>query len=352
MGSLTETAYYTRRAVNWSIFIVLGYVVLRFSWGIVSAVYLTIFPPKPPAANHAFGKLPPLRFPPPVASPSAQIIYQLETIEGSVPHASESANVYFMPKTGSNLLALSTAQNFAKRLGFGTTPVSEPSNKNVYRFDDPTAQLRHLWYDIVSTNFILRYTFEQDTGLFLERNIPSVAAATAEAKNLLQTYSLFPSGLAGGAIKVNFYRVAESSLVPVASQSQADAARVDFFRPNLADTPVMSTSPNEGPISIIFSGSKSSKKRILQFNYTNWPVDVENIATYPLKTSTYAWQELQSGGGYVLRYPDTAVATIRSVYLAYYDSLEPQTYMQPMFVFEGDNGFMAFVPAVDPEWVE
>lgn len=352
MASLTETAYYTRRAVNWGIFVIVGYVVLRFTWGIISTVYLTVFPPKPPQANHAFSKLPPLRFPAPQASPSAQLIFQLETIEGSVPRASESANVYFMPKTGSNLLALSTAQNFAKRLGFATTPVAEPSNKNVYRFDDATAQLRHLWYDIVSTNFILRYAFEQDTGLFLERNIPGAAAAQAEARNLLQTYALFPSNFAGGVIKVNFYRVSESTLTPVASQSQADAVRVDFFRPNLADTPVISTTPDEGPISIIFSGSKNSKKRVLQFNYTYWPIDQQNIATYPLKTSSFAWQELQSGGGYIVHYPNTAVATIRNVYLAYYDPFEPQTYLQPIFVFEGDNGFQAFVPAIDPEWVE
>ena len=83
-------------------------------------------------------------------------MYQLQTIEGSVPIASETANVYFMPKKGANLLALSTAQAFAKRLGFTTTPVPEPTSKNIYRFDDLTIPLRHLWYDIVSTNFIIR----------------------------------------------------------------------------------------------------------------------------------------------------------------------------------------------------
>ncbi|MBP9813567.1 hypothetical protein KBC80_00100 [Candidatus Woesebacteria bacterium] len=352
MASLTETAYYTRRTVNWSIFIVIGYVVLRFAWGIFSTAYLAVFPPKPQAANHAFGKLPAIHFPAQVASPSGQLIYQLETIEGSVPRASESANVYFMPKTGSNLLALSTAQNFAKRLGFVTTPIPEPSNKNVYRFDDATAPLRHLWYDIVSTNFILRYSFEQDAGLFLERNVPQAPAAQAEARNLLQTYALFPTDFTGGNVKVGYYNVAEGKLTPVASQSQADAVRIDFFRPKIADTILTSTNATEGPISIILSGSKNTKKRILQFNYTYWPIDYQTNATYPLKSSSLAWQELQSGGGYVLKYPNTQVITVRSVYLAYYDSLEPQTYLQPVFVFEGDDGFQAFVPAVSPDWTE
>lgn len=350
--SLTETAFYTRRAINWTIIGVVGYVILRMFWGVVVMVYLQIFPPKAPPANHAFGKLPALRFPIPTASPSGQLIYQLETIEGSVPQASVSANVYFMPKTGSNLLALSKAQAFGKRLGFGTTPVPEPSNKNVYRFDDPASQLRNLWYDIISTNFVLRYSFEQDAGLFLERSIPSMSSAQQEAKNLLQTYGLYPQDFIGGLVKVTYLKISESKLSPVASQTQADAARIDFFRPPIASTPVLTSVPNEAPISITLSGSKNSKKRILQFMYTYWPIDYQTSATYSLKQSASAWQELQNGGGFIVRYPKGAVATVRNVYLAYYDSFEPQTYLQPIFVFEGDGGFLAYVPAVNSEWVE
>lgn len=350
--SLTETAYYTRRAINWSIIGVIGYIILRAFWGIAVIAYLQIFPPKPVPANHAFGKLPAVRFPTPVASPSGQLIFQLETIEGSVPRASASANVYFMPKTGSNLLALSKAQNFAKRLGFGTVPAPEPSNKNVYRFDDPTSQLRHLWYDIVSTNFIMRYSYEQDAGLFLERTIPTAASAQQETRTLLQSYALFPTDFVGGSVKVTYLKIGEGKLTPVGSQTQADVARIDFFRPNIANTPVITSVVGEAPISITLSGSKNSKKRVVQFVYTYWPIDYLTSATYALKPSAYAWQELQSGGGYIVRYPKGPVATVRNVYLAYYDSFEPQTYLQPVFVFEGDDGFLAYVPAVDPAWTE
>lgn len=350
--SLTETAFYTRRAINWTIIGVIGYVILRMFWGVAVIVYLQIFPPKAIPANHAFGKLPPIRFPVPTASPSGQLIYQLETIEGSVPQASVSANVYFMPKTGSNLLALSKAQAFGKRLGFGTTPVPEPSNKNVYRFDDPSSQLRHLWYDIISTNFIMRYSYEQDAGLFLERSIPTTVSAIQETKNILQSYGLYPTDFVSGSIKVTYLKIAENKLTPVASQTQADVARVDFFRPTIASTPVLTSILNEAPISIMLSGSKNSKKRILQFIYTYWPIDYQTSATYSLKQSEIAWQELQSGRGYIVRYPKSTVITVRSVYLAYYDSFEPQTYLQPIFVFEGDDGFLAYVPAVNPLWVE
>ncbi len=351
MASLTETAYYTRRAINWSIIGVIGYVLLRIFWGILVNVYLAAFPPQAAPPNHAFGSLPTLKFPASAASPSGQIVYQLQIIEGSVPAASASANVYFMPKTGSNLLALSTAQNFAKRLGFATTPINDASNSNVYRFDDPAAPLRHLWYDVVSTNFIIRYDFQQDAGLFLNNVVPSALAAQSEAKNLLQTYGLNPQDFTGGDVTVTFYKVSANSLVPVDSQSQADAVRVDFYRPYIASTPVV-TGASGGPISLIFSGSQDLKKRVLQFSYTYWPIDYQTIATYPLKTSTQAWQELQSGGGYVLHYPKGLLITVRKVYLAYYDSPDPQTYLQPVFVFEGDDGFMAYVPAISPDYTD
>jgi hypothetical protein len=352
MASLTETAYYTRRTINWSIIVIVGYIILRISWSILFNVYLAVFPPQAAPPNHAFGKLPAVKFPPPIASPSAQLIFQLQTIEGSVPHASPSAFVYFMPKTGSNLLALSTAQNFAKRLGFGTTPVPLPDNKNVYRFDDQTSPLRHLWYDIVSSNFAVQYSFGQDAALFLEHNLPTAQGAEQESKNLLQTYSLYPKDFVGGDISITYYKVGGDKLIPVSSQSQADAVRIDFFRPNIASTKVISSQIGVGPISMVFSGSRNSKKRVLAFSYTYWPIDYQTTATYALKPSSQAWQELQSGNGYIARYPKTAVATVRNVYLAYYDSLEPQTYLQPVFVFEGDDGFLGYVPAVDSEWIE
>lgn len=352
MGSLTETAFQTRRTINWIIMGVIGYVVLRMFWNLGVAAYVTIFPPKAAPPNHAFGKLPRLLFPATQASPSAQPIYQLQTIEGTVPQASVSANVYFMPKKGSNLLALSTAQGFVKRLGFATTPIPDPANKNVYRFDDPAVQLRHLWYDVVTSNFIIQYDFQRDTGLFLNSKVPSVAEARSETRNLLQTYNLSPDDLKGGEIRVTYYRVVDNTLTPVSSQSQADAVRTDFFRPHIAATPVVTDTRVEGPISIVLSGSSNAKKRILLFRYTYWPIDYQTTATYSLKTSSQAWQELQAGAAYVLSYPKTPVITVRNVYLAYYDSTNPQTYLQPVFVFEGDGGFIAYVPAINPEWTE
>ena len=351
MASLTETAYYTRRTINWLILATITYFLLRAFWSVLLVAWLTVFPPKPQPPNHAFGKLPAIKFPPPQATPSGQLTFILETIEGAVPPASPSATVYFMPKSPANLLGLTRTQEFAQRLRFNPTPIAE--TKYIYRFEDPETPLRRLRYDIVSNNFILRYAFDQDAATFALRNIPDAAGSLAEAKNILQVYDLFVPDLIDGKTAVTFLRSSGNQLVATTSQSQADAVRVDFFRRPVDGIPVFTPDPQEGLVSLVFSGATNTNKRVLQFAYTFWPIDYDTRATYSLKTSSQAWEELKTRKGHIARYPATgSVATVRNVHLGYYDTFEPQTYLQPLFIFEGDGGFLGYVPAVAPEWTE
>lgn len=350
MTTLTETAYYTRRAINWIIIGIIAYIILRTIFGLLSAVWVVVFPPKPLPPNHAFGKLPAVTFPQ-QATYSGQLSFQLQTIQGVVPAASVSATVYFMPKAAPNLLALTQTQNFAKNLQFDPTPIQE--TKNIYRFNDPQYPLRTLRFDIVSSNFIIRYAFERDLSIFAEKNLPSADTAKQEAMSLMQQYSLNRDDFTGGAVIVSYYKLTGDHLTPTTSLSQSDAERVDFFRKAIGNTSLFTPIPDQGSTSIIFSGSTNPQKHVIQFAYTYWPIDYQTTATYPLKTSADAWNELQQGKGYVAKFPTNSTSVVvRNVYLGYYDSFDPQTYLQPIFVFEGDNGFLGYVSAVSPLWTE
>ena len=350
MTSLTETAYYTRRTVNWIILGVVGYIILRIVFSILAVIWIAIFPPKAPPPNHAFNKLPALKFPE-QATPSGQLTFQLQTIQGSVPVASASATVYFMPKAAPNLLALNQAQDFAKNLQFNPTPIQE--TKNIYRFNDPESPLRTLRFDIISSNFIVRYAYERDLSVFAEKKLPQSNDAQQETLNMLQQSSLNHDDLNSGNVIVSFFKLTGDHLTSATSLSQSDAERVDIFRKPIGAIALFTPQPDQGPISIIFSGSTNTKKRIIQFAYTYWPIDYQTTATYLLKTSSQAWTELQQGQGYIARYPaNTTTAVVRNVYLGYYDSFDPQNYLQPIFVFEGDNGFLGYVPAVAAQWTE
>jgi hypothetical protein len=350
MATLTETAFLARRIINWVILAIVAYVLMRIFWGIFVMVFLLFFPPKAIPPNHAFGKLPALVFPA-AASPSAALTFQLQTIEGTVPAASPSGTVYFMAKKAPNLLGLNQAQDFASGFNFDPTPVQE--SKDIYRFNDPELPLRRLRFDIVSNNFIIRYAFEQDPSIFSEKNLPSQEAGLSEAINLLQSHSLYLDDLAKGTHEVSALKLSEGQLVSTTSLSQADAERIDFFRKPIGNTSILTSLPDQAPISVILSGSRDTKKRFIQIAYTFWPIDYETTAVYELKPSQQAWEELQSGNAYIARYPTTGdVAIVRNVYIAYYDSFEAQTYLQPIFVFDGDYGFRAYVPAVSSSWVQ
>lgn len=348
--SLTETAFYTRRAINWAILGVIAYILLKIFWSIFVTVFLIFFPPQAPPPNHAFGKLPSLAFPA-TATSSARLTFELQTISGDVPAASASANVYFMPKTAPNLLALNSAEDFATLMQFDPTPIQE--SKNIYRFNDAAFPLRRLRYDIVSGNFIIRYGFEQDPSIFTEKNLPTPDTIQQQAANDMQQFNLNKDDLTNGTTVTTFLKLNGTTLVPTTSISQADAVRIDFFRAPIGDMKIFTPNPDVAPVDIIYGGSTNNKKRILELAYTYWPIDLTTSATYGLITSTQAWQELQSGQGYIARKPTNGTtAVVRNIYLGYYDSYDPQTYLQPIFVFEGDNGFLGYVPAVAAPWTE
>lgn len=352
MASLTETAYQTRRIINWTILFIIAYFIIRLMWSFFVAMWVYIFPAKPAPPNHAFGKLPRVVFPTPESSPAAQLTFTLQTISGTLPEASSSARVYFMPKAGANLLAINNTQNFVKKLGFDATPIQE--TRTIYRFNDNEFPLRKIRYDIVSNNFILRYGFEQNTALFSEGTLRDPQAIEQEAINYLDNNAIYPSDFVHGTQKITYLKLVGNSLVPVANLSQVDAMRVDFFRGSVHKFPLLTPNPDEGQIQLLFSGSKTPKKHVLQLTFTYWPIDESTFATYQLKPMANAWQELQNQGGYIAKYPinGSTTATIRNVYLGYYDSFDPQTYLQPIYVFIGDYGFAAYVPAISPEWVE
>ena len=72
-----------------------------------------------------------------------------------------------------------------------------------------------------------------------------------------------------------------------------------------------------------------------------------------VKTSAQAWEELKAGEGLVAsEHQAREEIVVRRITLGFFDSLEAQTFLQPVYVFEGDNNFVGYVAAVDDAWVE
>jgi len=349
MASLTRISYYTRKAIVLGIVGVISFFVLKglMSFGIKQ--WQTSHPVPTPAPSVLFGKLPKIKFPQSKNTYPSNFV--LETIGGELPEASSSAKVFQIPKKLPSLLASRHAREFATRLEFKGNPISKTPTE--YKFEDPKTSLRTLDLDIVNYNFSVKYNFLKDAEIFEEKSLPDSQQAKSEAISFFQKTGIFPSELQQGEKKVSFLSFTGKEFLETTSLSRANAVRVDFLRSNVDNYPLLPPEFERSPVFVIFSGSKAKEKRVILAEFNYFEPNYQALATYPIKSAQEAWEELKNRAGFIARWQGkTGKATIRKAYLAYYDSPEYQNFLQPIFVFEGDYNFVAYVPAIKDEWLE
>lgn len=349
MISLTEYAYYTRKTINYGIIGLIVVIILRIIWTVSAAAWIAAHPAPPPPPNMAFGKLPAPVFPD--SGKNYSLDFKLETISGNFPESSPSARVYFMPIANANLLGLDRASEKAKKMGFNKAPLTV--SREEYLWTDELNPLRTLKINVVNGNLTLRYDYHQDQTVYQAKDLPLADAAINEAKDTLQNYDLLRDDLAVGDTKVTNLKEVGGILTEVSGVSDANFVRVQFLRSAFDKMNVLTPSLEEAPTSLTFSGSRDAVKRVAALDYKYQMIDPENSATYPIKTPQTAWDELKRGAGYVAGKPKSGgkTVTVRNIYLAYYDSLMLQTYLEPVYVFDGDDNFRAYIPAVNSQWL-
>lgn len=349
MGTLTETAYYSRKIIKYGGICLISFFILKNLTELGIAWWKKLHPPPPPPPTVEFGILPKIQFP--TTTPYSNLTFKLETPTGGLPDLPDRINVYFMPYLRPNLLALDKAREEAESLGFKTEP--KPVSERIYRWTKGTEIPTILDMDIFSGEFEISYNWQMDTTILLEKNLPGKEQAKLEVHNFLAQAGLLTEDIQQGDFKVTYLRTSGPNMISTVSLSEADFVKVDLFRKKIDDLPLMTISPEKGIISVILSGSRSSDKRIIETKYNYFPIKYDSASTYPLKSSAATWQELKGGQAFIANLPkDNTNITIRRVYLAYYDSEIPQQFLQPIVVFEGDYNFIAYVPAISSKWIQ
>ena len=170
----------------------------------------------------------------------------------------------------------------------------------------------------------------------------------------LQNNGVLTENLSNGRTEVIYLKYSQENLAKALFFSEANFARVNLFRQDIKGIKAMPPNPQESNVMILLSSAKDTAKNIVEVKYINFPVSQERFATYSLKDTTTVWNQLTSGKGFIANLGNnpSGKITLRDAYLAYYDSNEPQNFLQPVIVFEGDNDFFAYVPAVTDSWVE
>ena len=349
MATLTETAFYFRRIIKFTVIFVFVFVFGKIILDFGLNLWKKLHPPPPPPPTVSFGQLPAIKFPKETANRPQE--FQLQTPTGTFPQSKDRAKVYFMPSVKPNLLALDKAKELAKRLGFENEPIR--INDKVFEWKKNNIGQTVLKMDIFSGSFNLSFDWKNDPSLLLEKNLPGKEQAKIEADNFLQRAGLKEKDLAKGKMKVSFLKVSGKKLFPALSVSEANFVQVEIFRQDYDELPVITLNPKKGIISLIFSGSTTEEKKLVKAEFNYFPVKTDSWGTYPLKTPAAAWEELKSGGGYIASFNNKEnTVIIRRIYFAYLDTYEPQQFLQPVIVFQGDNDFFAIVPAITDEWLK
>lgn len=351
MASLTQVAISVRKTIRYGIFFVIFLIVGRIALGAALNLYRKINPPPPPPPTVKFGKLPKLPFPTLEdrgGIPNPALTFSLETAEGGLPTLSPQASVYFMPKLASNLLSLQVAQDKAAALGF--TPVGQEVSETLYKFPHKTEH-SELLMNIVTGIFSISFDLKSDSSP-LSRRPPAPEVAAAQVRSYLSSADLLPEDLTGETTH-EFLKQEGDSLVPALSLSEASLIKVNFFRKSYDNLSSLTAEPIEANVWFMVSGLPERNKQMIAAEFHYFPVDESQFSTYPLKTSQDAWNELSAGNAYIASTGlnvEGGQVKIRDIYLAYYDPGQPTEFFQPIIVLEGDKGFIAYIPAVTPDY--
>lgn len=347
MTSLTTISVTSRKVIRYGIFFILFLMVGRIFLTTGIKIYKKVFPSPPPAPTVKYGRLSAIPFP--ENGIRAKPTYTLETADGSLPaNIPTQAKVFFMPKNNANLLSLDSAKSKAGALGFSSNV--QQITDTIYKFKNPSFPT-YLQINIVSETFSVSYDLIADASP-IDFMPPVAEVAEEEFRSFLADGGLLSSDLTG-QVTHDFLKVTNGQLVSALSLSEANFIKINLFRKNYDNLPSVTGNPNQANVWAIISGARNRGQKIIASEYHYHPVDESQFSTYPIKTPDEAFFQLQNGSAFIANLglnKDNDNIKIRDVYLAYFDPDPITEYYQPVYVFEGDNGFKAYLPAVTAEY--
>lgn len=344
--TLTQIAGVSRKAIY---AVLIGFVVLAVTTYIMRQIqdYERLHPPlvvqKP---NYLFGRLPELVFPKSVKRP---VKMSLQIASGFLPATPSVVKVFSVKSQkfpGFDPVAAS--RDFAARVGFSVNEVK--INDEEYSFTDKNNPLRSIKINVVNQSFELTSDLKSGFGFITGGDLPSPQDAINFSRNFLQTNNLWVPEDAVNDQQVFYYKITPlGDLIQTQLPFEANLIKIVFRAAAIDKQIVFSGTETDGPVTFLLSGGKEGAPQIVELKYNYFSLDEVNFGTYLAKSASVAWDELKSGGGYVSNFGLVEEPLVNNVYLGFYDSLNGSSYVQPIWVFESDKGFRAFVAAVLPK---
>ncbi len=334
-------------------FIILAFLVILILFYSFKLLFIYLSAPRQQATylNPIFNKISVPQVP--NASPSADLTFSLDTIEGVPVTATDSAEVFFLPQTATRFGYREKIFLMAKAFGFNTDSVNYQLTGTSAIFNDGKQKLT---VDITNFNFDYQDDYQQDKAFFTNSQIPSQDQVQTDATNFLKTVGRYPDELTKGKTNVVYfnYNVETNNLYATQNPQVANVVEVDFYRPDTDAAPsaIPVVSPlyfnSQNHVIMIYPKGvyKAIKAQVAFFEKST-----DQVGIYPLKSADIAYSELKSGQGLVVSGSGQKTVSIQKMFLAYYDPDTYQPYLEPVYVFLGTNDFVAYVPAVSIDYL-
>ena len=340
MATLTKVSYDSRRIIKYGggglvLFVVLWSVLV----GAIKAYRLANPSTIPPTMR--YGLLPKIDFP---TKEFERKSFVAELANDSFPKFDDQAKIYVIYRPSSDFLALEYDKQVAAGLGFGGEP--KTIRYGVYEFRNDNLN-QTLTMNVFDGSFVLKYPYLEDQTLLVPGKVPSKNEAIVIASDYLEAGGKLSPELESGKKEISFWKIEGSGLATAPNREEANVVRVDLFRDKIDKLPVLGIQQERSPVSILVAGSGVDSKKIVEVNYKTMAIDQESHSTYPLKSVEVAWTEMQAGNYWPSSDSDQVSIRITNVFLAYFEPVTLTNFLQPVFVFEGDGNFVAYVPAVD-----
>jgi len=347
--TLTEVSYTARKLAPFALFAFV--VLLIFFYGFkLLFLLISLNQPKTIPINPIFNEIQALT-PKKEATTSAGFSFTLDTVEGKPVTATEAAQVFLIPQAKFQFDYLPTVYAMAKTVGFDTDITKHTLTNNQAVFSEDG---RKLSIDINTFNFRYDYDFRKNARLIQSATVPDRAEMESAAVNFLTAINRYPTELAQG--KTNpiylFYDKEASSASVVNDPQQSNMIEIDFYRPDVAQFPSVSSSYFNSPNYVMLMSTADGGSQVVSAQINFFERSDAQVGIYPLITGQQAYDRLRAGRGILISGTLTKKnISVQKIFLGYYDPDSYQPYYQPVYVFLGDNGFVSYVPAVADMYV-
>jgi len=348
--TLTELSYYSRKMLPFLVIFFLVVLIIFYLFKLIF-LYLQLQPKdKVININPVFGKIRRPALKEPLASSSADFV--LDTIEGQPITATDTAKIYFLPPSYSRLKFLQQIYLMAKAVGFDTENVKHSLVNTEATFDDGQQKMT---IDITNFNFSYEYKLRElnRDNFFENSRLPNEGEIQNKAANFLNAVGRYPEELAQWKRNLVYltYEPDSQTIIIVPQSAVSNIVEVDFYRADIDNFPIVSPKYFNSPNYVMIAFSKDGF-RIVKAQVNFFERSKDQVGIYPIKTGEAAWQELKNNQEIVINPASGKTVNIKKMFLGYFDPDVYQNYLQPVYVFLGDNNFVGYVAAIDNKYLQ